>query len=91
MTRREFLGLIGSAALWRPVAGHAQQATMPLVGFLSSRTPKEAEYLVAAVHAGLGKWGLSREKTLQLNTVMLKVITTGSRRLRLIWLLVGSP
>jgi len=57
MTRREFLGLIGSVALWRPAAAHAQQATMPLVGFLSSRTPKEAEYLVAAIHAGLKEVG----------------------------------
>jgi ABC-type uncharacterized transport system substrate-binding protein len=58
MTRRQLLALLGSSALWRPVAAHAQQATMPLIGFLSSRTPKEAEYLVAAIHAGLKEVGL---------------------------------
>lgn len=57
MTRRELLGLLGSVALWRPVGAHAEQTAMPLIGFLSSRTPKEAEYLVAAIHAGLKEVG----------------------------------
>ena len=36
MQRREFLGLICGGLAW-PVAAHAQQQSMPLIGFLSSR------------------------------------------------------
>ncbi len=57
--RRQFIGLIGGAAVGWPLASRAQQSALPVIGFLSSRTPKEAEYLVASIHEGLKEGGCS--------------------------------
>jgi putative tryptophan/tyrosine transport system substrate-binding protein len=55
MRRREFITLIGGAAVW-PLALRAQQA-MPLVGFLSSRVAGADPYIVAAFRQGLKEIG----------------------------------
>jgi putative ABC transport system substrate-binding protein len=56
MRRREFITLISSAAMW-PLAARAQQAAMPMIGFLSSRSPGESAGVVAAFRQGLGASG----------------------------------
>jgi putative ABC transport system substrate-binding protein len=56
MRRREVLTLLGGAVAW-PLAAHAQQPSVPVIGFLTSRTPKQAEYLVAAIRDGLKEVG----------------------------------
>ena len=53
MRRREFIALLGGAA----VATHAQQQGMPVIGFLSARGSGEAPQLTAAVRQGLKELG----------------------------------
>jgi putative tryptophan/tyrosine transport system substrate-binding protein len=56
MRRRDFITVFGSGALW-PLVAHAQQASMPVIGFLSSRSPDESKNVLAAFHQGLSEAG----------------------------------
>jgi ABC-type uncharacterized transport system substrate-binding protein len=54
--RREFITLLGGAALGQPLAALAQP-TRQVVGFLGIRSPTELTHLVAAFHQGLKEIG----------------------------------
>src|SRR5215207_8589205 len=55
--RREFIALLGGAALTCPLTASAQQAALPVIGFLGSRSPEESAYLLLAFHMGLADGG----------------------------------
>jgi putative ABC transport system substrate-binding protein len=56
MRRREFLGVLGTAATW-PVAVQAQQPVMPVIGFLSLRSANGSVGTLAALREGLSEMG----------------------------------
>jgi putative ABC transport system substrate-binding protein len=65
MKRRKFLGVLGSAVVW-PVASSAQEPGMPLVGFISSRSPREAASALQAFRQGLGEAGYFEGKNVRI-------------------------
>jgi putative ABC transport system substrate-binding protein len=58
MRRRDFIAVLGGAVAW-PLGAWAQQATMPIIGFLHGATPQPYAPVMAAFRESLSETGYS--------------------------------
>jgi len=66
LQRRKFIKLLGGAAATWPLSVRAQQPALPVIGFLSSRSPVESTQLVAAFREGLKGNGFVEDKSVRI-------------------------
>ena len=64
MRRREFITLVGGAAIW-PVVASAQQ---PVIGYLSTRSPGDSGHIIAAFQKGLSEAGFISGRNLTIES-----------------------
>ena len=57
MRRREFIALLGGAAVGRPLVARAQQTSLPVVGFLNSASAQGYASMAASFKQGLKEAG----------------------------------
>jgi putative ABC transport system substrate-binding protein len=66
--RREFLGVLGGAAAAWPLVARAEQAVLPVIGYLSSRSPGDSGHIIAAFHKGLSETGFKAGQNIRIES-----------------------
>ena len=90
MKRREFIAALGGAAAW-PVAARAQQPSMPLIGYLSVRTPEDLVEVLAEFRRGLAETGFIEGQNLTIEYRWIEGHYDRLPEMSPIWFGVGLP
>ena len=80
MRRRDFIKVVaGSASVW-PLAAHAQQPVIPVIGFLGGADPIGLAPQIEALRLGLRAMGILRAKILLSNIAGLRADMIGRQQ-----------
>jgi len=63
MRRRDFIAVLGGKAATRPLAAHAQQAKLPVIGFVDSRSVETMGNRLRGFRRGLEEGGYTEDHT----------------------------
>ena len=66
MERRDFITLLGATTAAWPLAARAQQQAIPMIGYVSSRSPGDSAGVVAAFRSGLSEKGFVEGQNLSI-------------------------
>jgi putative tryptophan/tyrosine transport system substrate-binding protein len=59
--RRDFITLLGGVTAW-PLSARAQQKSLPVIGFMSSRSPEDSQSVLTGFRNGLSEGGVVEGK-----------------------------
>ena len=91
MRRRDFIaGIAGSSVVW-PLAAHAQQPAMPVIGVLNALSPSVAVLQQSGFKQGLNEAGYIEDRNVKIEFRWPEGHYTGCLHSRLIWWTVASP
>jgi putative tryptophan/tyrosine transport system substrate-binding protein len=80
MRRREFIGVLGGAAVSWPHAARAQQPAMPVIGYLNYGSPESDTFRLTGLRSGLNETGYIEGRNLMIEYRWAETKLTGCQR-----------